>query len=458
MIALGRLMSGSPGARATFVKGATMVPQRLPRRSFLGLMGAGVGAGLLGTSACGTDSTSGGGARMQVWVIQEEAQNVAHRGALDRFNAKSDVEATLVSTSNDGYRDKLHVSMSTSDAPDVFYNWGGGSIRAYARDDLLVDLTPYFDKDPEWKNQFLPTVLDAGTIDGKYYGVPARGMQPIILFYNKKVFSQLGLQPPRTWTELLSVVDSVKAAGIIPFALAGGDSWTELVWPEYLLDRIGGPGVFERIAAGEQGAWRDPAVKTTIDMIRDLVDRGGFGDSFASVRWEGAGASTLIAQGKAAMHLMGSWEYTNQVTDQPEYAATDLGFTDFPTVEGGAGDPKAIVGNPTNYFSITKSSDNVDAAVEFLKSEMASRAYIDAWLAAGDVPAVTNLEEHMDKATDPKFAELVYGMVNDAPSFQLSWDQAIERNLAQPMLDALAQVFLGELDAEGFIAANEDAA
>jgi xylobiose transport system substrate-binding protein len=100
----------------------------------------------------------------------------------------------------------------------------------------------------------------------------------------------------------------------------------------------------------------------------------------------------------------------------------------------------------------------VDAAIEFLRTEMASDAYIDAWLKAGDVPAVTNLEERMDKATDPNFAELVYTMVSDAPTFQLSWDQAIERDQAQPMLDALAKVFLGELDSAGFVKANEDAA
>ena len=121
-------------------------------------------------------------------------------------------------------------------------------------------------------------------------------------------------------------------------------------------------------------------------MIRELVDRGGFGDSYASVRWDGAGASTLIAQGKAAMHLMGSWEYTNQVTNQPEYAKNDQGFTNFPTVEGGAGDPKAIVGNPTNYFSVSKDSKNVDAAIEFLKQEMSSTAYIDQWLRRATCP------------------------------------------------------------------------
>jgi xylobiose transport system substrate-binding protein len=435
-----------------------MSTYRLPRRSFLGLVGAGVGAGLVG---CGTDATGGSGGgdnEIQVWVIQEEAQNVAHRAALDRFNKSSDVKARLVSTGNDGYNDKLHVAMGSANAPDVFYNWGGGSIRTYARDDLMVDLTPHLEKDKAWKDSFIPSVLEAGTIDGKYYGIPARGMQPIILFYNKKVFSELKLQPPATWNDLLAVTDRVKAAGIIPFALAGGDSWTELVWPEYLVDRIGGPDVFNRIASGEKDAWRDPAITKAIDMISDLVQRGGFGTSFASVRWDGAGASTLIAQGKAAMHLMGSWEYTNQVQDQPEYAKNDCGFASFPIVEGGVGDPKAIVGNPTNYFSVSKASSNVDASIEFLRSEMNSDAYIDDWLKAGDVPAVTNLEPRMDKATDRNFAELVYRMVEEAPTFQLSWDQAIERNLAQPMLDALAKVFLGELDAEGFVKANEDAA
>lgn len=433
----------------------------LPRRSFLGLVGAGVGAGLLGTSGCGTDATGGSGGdsgRMSIWVLQEEAQNVAHRVALDAFNGKSDVKGELVSTSNDGYRDRLHTAMGSTNRPDVFYNWGGGSIRSYAREDLLVDLTPHLEEDAAWKDAFLPSVLDAGMIDGKYYGIPARGMQPIILFYNKAVFADAGLQPPTTWTELLTAVDRFTGNGIIPFALAGGDAWTELVWPEYLVDRIGGPEVFNAIAAGEEGAWRHPAVSRAMTMITDLVDRGGFGDKYASVRWEGAGASTLIAQGRAAMHLMGSWEYTNQVTDQPEYARTDQGFTSFPVVEDGQGDPKAIVGNPTNYFSVSKSSANVDAAVKFLRDQMASDAYIDAWLKAGDVPAVTGLEERMDKANDPAFVELVYDMVAEAPTFQLSWDQAVERSQAQPMLDALAQVFLGKLDAAGFVKANEDAA
>ena len=76
----------------------------------------------------------------------------------------------------------------------------------------------------------------------------------------------------------------------------------------------------------------------------------------------------------------------------------------------------------------------------------------------GDVPAVTGLESRMAKAADPAFAKMVYDMVNQAPTFQLSWDQAVEKAQAQPMLDALQKVFLGQLDAAGFVKANEDAA
>src|SRR5262245_2918597 len=102
-----------------------MGPQRLPRRSFLGLLGAaGAGVGLGGgLTACGTDATSSGGDdSFQVWVLQEENQQVAHKGSVDRFNARSDVDARLVATPNDGYTDKLHVSMGSANKPDVFYN------------------------------------------------------------------------------------------------------------------------------------------------------------------------------------------------------------------------------------------------------------------------------------------------------------------------------------------------
>jgi xylobiose transport system substrate-binding protein len=342
--------------------------------------------------------------------------------------------------------------MGSPQQPDVFFNWGGGSIRQYVQNDLLVDLTPLLAADPTFKSKFLPSVLDAGKIGDKYYGIPNRGMQPVILFYSQQALDKAKVSaPPTTWAELLSQVDKFKAAGITPFALAGSQPWTLLMWLEYLTDRIGGPAVFGNIAAGNKDGWRDPAVTRALNAIIDLGKRGGFDSNFASVGYDGdVGAGTLFAQGKAAMHLMGSWEYTAQLDQHPAFVKDALRWAAFPAFEGGKGNPTSVVGNPTNYFSIAKRSDNVDAAKEFLKV-MASDAYIDDWIANGDVPAIAGIESKLAQSKNGQFGSFVYKMVQDASSFELSWDQAIDNKYAQPMLTNLQKVFLGQTDAKGFV-------
>ncbi|MEN3356674.1 MAG: xylobiose transport system substrate-binding protein [Mycobacteriales bacterium] len=427
------------------------------RRSFLGLMGAGAGALALGAAGCsaGSSSTSGGGSagsQFQIWALQDQVQNRIQQAAINRYNGKSSSKAKLVPFQNNSYTNKLRVAMGSPNKPDVFFNWGGGSIRTYVQNGLLQDLTPVFDGDAAFKAKFLPAVLDAGKIDGKFYGVPLRGMQPVILFTNKDAFDKAGVAaPPTTWAETLSQIPKFKAAGITPFALAGNQTWTLLMWLEYLTDRFGGPEVFGKVAANEKDAWRQPEITQALSAIRDLVDAGAFASNFASVGYEEGGAGTYFAKGRAAMHLMGSWEYTNQVDQQPKFAKSGLGWATFPGIEGGKGDPKSIVGNPTNYFSITSSSKSVQGATDFLKQEMAGDAYVNDFIKAGDVPPVADVESRLDASPSPEFAKVVYNMVKDAPSFTLSWDQAIDNKFAQPMLDNLQKVFLRKLDAKGFV-------
>ena len=148
-------------------------------------------------------------------------------------------------------------------------------------------------------------------------------------------------------------MDAFKTQGVIPIVLPGTQAWTELMYLEYLLDRVGGPQKFADIVAGKPGAWRDPAVLQALTMCQDLAERGAFGKNFASINYDNTGASRLFATGKAAMFLMGSWEYTSQASNNPDFVTSgNLGWVPFPAVEGGAGDPKNVVGNPSNYFSV----------------------------------------------------------------------------------------------------------
>lgn len=408
-------------------------------------------------AACGSSGPGDSGGKLHVWTLQDEAQNKVQNGSLDAFNKDSEVDATLDTFSNSAFPNKLRVAMGSPNAPDVFFNWAGGSIATYVEAGQVSDLGPFLDRNPKLRNAFLPSVLDAGKLDGKVYGVPMRGMQPVLLYYNKDAFSKVGAQPPKTYEELLGLVDRFKAEGITPFALGGADAWTELMYLEYLTDRVGGQQPFLDLLAGKPGAWEDPAITKALTMIRDLIDRGAFGTKYNSVTYDNGAASAVFANGDAAMHLMGTWEYSNQLTQNKEFAESALAFTTFPTVAGGKGDPAAVVGNPTNYYSVSQKSKNRKEATEFLK-QMTAPKYLADLIAAGDVPAVKGLEDELADGPNPEFSADVYEMVEKAPSFTLSWDQAVDSKESAAMITNLKKFFAKQIDVREFQQAMSAAA
>ena len=53
--------------------------------------------------------------------------------------------------------------------------------------------------------------------------------------------------------------------GIAPFSLGGQSRWTNMMWLEFLFDRIGGPEVFQAVFDGEKDAWSNPAALKALD-------------------------------------------------------------------------------------------------------------------------------------------------------------------------------------------------
>ncbi|GAA3019483.1 extracellular solute-binding protein [Streptomyces drozdowiczii] len=407
-------------------------------------------AGVL--AGCGSDGGSGaGGGTLTAYVYGDDAVKV-QQAAVKEFNKTSDVKVKLVSVPGTDYVNKLRSAMGSPSAPDIFFNWGGGSIKPYVDANQLVDLTSAFKDDATLKDGFLPSIVTAGSLDGKVYGVPMRGMQPVMLFYNKTLFAENKVEVPKTWEDLQQAIKTFKGKGITPFALGGSDKWPELMWMEYLLDRIGGPDVFRKIQNGDSSAWGDPAVLKTAQTVKQLVDDGAFGENFNSVDYGNGGAPTLLNKGKAAMHLMGSWEYSTQLGKAPDFAKKDLGWTNFPTVAGGVGDPADVVGNPTNYWSVNARTKHKDAAIAFLKT-MASKSYAQALVDNGDVPTTSNAASMLSGSPNPEFATDQYQMVQKAPDFTLSWDQALESQTATPLLTEISKLFAGKSTPEQFVAA-----
>ena len=405
------------------------------------------GASALAAAGCGNSGP--GSSTLDAFVYQDASTTVQDK-AVKAFNAGRKTKVKLDKVAGTTYGNKLRAVMGTPNAPDIFFNWGGGSIKPYVDAGRLLDLTSTLTGDSGFKDGFIQSVLDAGKLNDKYYGIPMRGMQPVILFYNTTLFAKHDWQPPQTWDALLGLAADVKKAGITPFALGGSDAWTEQMWLEYLVDRFAGPAVFQRIENGDSAGWKDSAILGAAQAARHLVDIGAFGDNYGSVGYVNNAASTLFAKGRAAMHLMGSWEFANQLAAAPDFAKNDLGYTRFPSVSGGKGDIRNVVGNPTNYWSVSSRVSDKSTAIAFLKY-MATEQYAKWLVANGDVPTSTVAEGLLDSAPNPAYAKWQYQLVRQAPAFTLSWDQALVSSIATPMTSNIQKLFNKQLSPEQFV-------
>ena len=384
-----------------------------------------------------------------LWTIQR-TENSVETNAAKTYKA-ANVKAQIFA--NDPYKQKIKVALGAGNPPDLFMNWGGGGLKQYVNAKKVLNLTPYLNADKTWKNRFFNNVLQTAAFNGKYYGIPNVGMQPVLLFYNKAVFRANGLSAPKTWSDLINVVRKLKSAGITPFILGGQSKWPDLMWEEYLVDRVGGPKVFNDIAAGKKNAWLNPAVIKANTLIQQLVDAGAFGANFSSTTYDGTVTATLLGTGKGAMELMGNWEYGAVLQNAPDLLkANDLGWMRFPTVSGGKGDIKDIAGNTSNFYSIAKKTKNPKAAVAFLKKQIMNKAYVNGLIKLGNIPPVKGIASKLSTGSNAAFTTWCYNLVQSAPNYQHSWDQVLSPDAATALLTNLDQLFLKQITPEQFSA------
>ncbi len=406
-------------------------------------------------AACGNGSGGGSSDDGRIHVlVYGDASNKVEKRIVETFNKTSKTKAVLDTIPGADYQQKLQTIINTPQAPDVFFNWGGGSIQPFVKAGLLMPLDDFVKKDPDLDGKFLPSVYDSAVVGGKPYGIPMRGTQPVLLFSNKKVLDEAGARQPETWDQLLDAVRKLKSEGVTPIALGGGDQWPTLMWFEYVYDRVAGPELFRKALDGDKDAWASADSKRALGMLQELVDTGAFGKNYDSVKYTNGASPALVAQGKAGFELMGSWYYAQQQQDAQDFAADGLGYGTFPSVPGGKGDPSDVVGNTNNFYSVLKKTKHPEAVAEFLKL-MYSDEFVKAQLAIGNLPTTTNTPKFLGTSASPEYSRFQYDLVARAKSFQLSWDQAYPPSAMTPIHQAVQQFFNGQLDTDGFVQAMQ---
>jgi raffinose/stachyose/melibiose transport system substrate-binding protein len=425
-------------------------PRPLSRRNFLGLA-AGTTAGLA-LAACGSSGPTkagsgvgGGNAAATYWFLSSPPGEQIRQHSVDRFN-KANPSTPIKPTTfqNDAYKTKIKTAIGAGQAPTIIWGWGGGGLRSYVQANQVEDLTSWFDQNKAVKDRLFPSSFGAATINGKIYAMPAETVQPIVLFWNKTLFEKVGVEPPQSWGDIMSLVPKFNAAKIAPISLGGQSRWTNMMWLEFLFDRIGGPEVFQAVFDGEKGAWSNPAAIEGLTKAQELVKANGFVKGFSSITADSNADQALLYTGKAAMMLHGTWTYGNMAEAGGDFVSGGhLGFMNFPPVEGGKGDPTNTVGNPGQYYSISSkaTSEQKDVAKKFFSTQVLSNDEVKEWIDNGAVPIVKGTESQLGSAKGADFLKFVYGIASNAKVFAQSWDQALSPTAAEKLLDNIAKLF-----------------
>jgi len=427
----------------------------ISRRAVLGFA-ASLPLSMAALSACGTSGPgTSGGAGATYWFLNGQPQEGVRQGAVDRFNKKNpDSQIKATTFQNDAYKTKIKTAIGAGEAPTIIWGWGGGTLRTYAKAGQVEDLTSWFDQNSKIKDRLFPSTFGAATIDGKIYAMPCETMQPIILYYNKRVFDKVKVSPPESWDDIMALVPKFNAAGIAPFSLGGQSRWTNMMWLEFLFDRIGGPEVFQAVFDGEKNAWSQPAALDALGKVQELVKADGFIKGFSSITADSNADQALLYTDRAAMMLHGSWSYGIQQSEGGDFVSSgSLGFMNFPPVEGGKGDPSDTVGNPGQYLSISSKAtdEQKNTAKKFFSEGVLDDQEVKDWIATGGVPILKGTQDLLAKDKNAEFLQFTYDIADKAKVFGQSWDQALSPTAAEVLLDNIVKLFQLSISPQQFV-------
>ena len=367
---------------------------------------------------------------------------VMEQAAKEYMEANPGVTIELPTLENEAFKAKLTTLLQTPDAPDIFTTWGGGVFYEQAKAGVLRSVEDVMSDAA--KDQMTAAGVSALTApDGHLYGT-AMDIGEVVLWYNKDLFAQAGLDPAsmETWEGFLAGVQKLKDAGITPIALGGKDKWPAHFWWSKLVIRLAGEAGFKAAAAGEGDGFAGPAFVKAGEYFLQLAALEPFQEGFLAATY--GDASGYFGDGKAAVHMMGNWDYAVQrdsSASKKGLSDEQLGIMPFPTIEGGKGDPTDTLGALGGVLFSKTASDEAVKFMEFYNSKDVQSRFANA---AYYIPISKGAADGM---TNPFYVQMAKDIAN-AHWHALFFDQALGPNVGGVVNDISAQLAANEITAE----------
>lgn len=226
------------------------------------------------------------------------------------------------------HRVVLKARITAGIPPDTFQTLGGAELKDYVDSGVLTPLDDFYAS--TGYDKVIPgPLLKAVSIDGHPYSVPLNMHIENILYYNLKLFNELGIAAPTGYADLLAACEKLKTAKPDMSCLAVGskDNWSDVFVLDTIMMELGGPEYYVKFFKGEIDVANDPIFKESLQKFAALQPY--INSDHSSLTWDQAVG--VVGSGQAAMTIMGTWAigaFTKGSNWQP---GVDFGAVNYPT-------------------------------------------------------------------------------------------------------------------------------
>jgi len=362
------------------------------------LIAGGIAAALLAVPACGKSNNSSNAAagkpeakQITVWLMNGSAPDAVIQDVNKQFTAEHPGSTAKIEIQQwDGIQEKTTTALASNNPPDVL-EIGNTLVSKFAESGGLADLTAK--KADLGGSTWLKGLEDAGTLDGKLYGVPYYAGDRAVI-YREDLFTKAGItSPPADRAAFAAAADKLQKT------FGADKKFSALYFPgQYWYAAL--PFIWDEggdLAAQENGQWKgaldSTASQAGLSFLKDVVTKY----SKAPVNGNEADNDPAVplGDGKAGMIIDAGWKVGVVLKAHPELK-TKVGV--FP-VPGKSASQTAPVFLGGSNLAISAGSKSSDLAYDWLKILTGSKIQSDLAVKGGVIPnSTTLLDLH---ASDP---------------------------------------------------------
>ena len=283
---------------------------------------------------------------------------------IDGFNAANPGIVVEQEYQNDA-SSIIKVKFASGEVPDVMTTY----------EQEFVDQGKYMDLSGmnEWWERLIPSMRESCTDlkTGKQYRV-CTNMTMAGFFYNKEIFSKLGLTPATTWDEFVQNLTVIreKMPDVDPWFIFGKEAWhlghlIEFIPHGYLKQSLGAleckTAMLNNDSAKLNFGASDGCMAVFAQNLLDLQAKGLINEDVLTATSDNC--VEAFVTGKAAMFSNGMWALSGILEANPDMA-DKIGFAPYPAYMPDS-QPVVLCAEDSGY-SISATTQNGDAAKAFL--------------------------------------------------------------------------------------------